>query len=343
MVGGLSRQTARDRLAVLRSLPPPPIGNQVAVNRHRLPEPIVYPQWVPGEVRVSIQNWLEGRSGRNNLMKDLAASRARLTRIRKEIRDRGNSKELRHQQAEQEDMVASYERSIETLKSIATDERMKEVWPILQAHFRDDANLGYFVDAAWASNIDYRRFRERTKTAKKNAKKIATQAKKLMELLATSLRDYSEWPNEFTSIRALLAGTDGTDPKWPYLRSGLLGATAGPESHGTRYAWSTAPKLAECLQTLAAAANGFEPPDFDPEFGLVGAALATRQTSEKTAYIRAFAASLSSHDIEILPPVKRAMAGTAAVILNHPDLIVSTDEVSKALRQRATKKTRTKK
>lgn len=103
-------------------------------------------------------------------------------------------------------------------------------------------------------------------------------------------------------------------------------ATATPE-HDRRYAWQVAPSLADLLQTLSEVANDFEP----KEHHLIGAALNTRQSSVKTSYIRAFAHLLNEHGITPTPPLMRAMAKVATLVLHRDDLVVSYDNVRKAL------------
>lgn len=106
-------------------------------------------------------------------------------------------------------------------------------------------------------------------------------------------------------------------------------ATSAP-AQDRKYAWQVAPSVADLLQTLARAANDFEP----REHHLIGAATGKRQDSEKAAYIRAFAHLLGECGIELTPEIKNAMATTATLVLNRHDLVVTLQDVGNTLSRR---------
>lgn len=95
-----------------------------------------------------------------------------------------------------------------------------------------------------------------------------------------------------------------------------------------RYAWGVAPELSGLLDTLSVTAQSFEP----NEFGMVGAAISTRQKSMKTEYVRAFATLLTDvHGLTLTVLVKDLIAKVANVVLNDGEIDVTYDDVKKAL------------
>lgn len=66
---------------------------------------------------------------------------------------------------------------------------------------------------------------------------------------------------------------------------------------------------------------------------MVGAAIQSRQSSVKTEYLRAFAHLLNDvHHLKMTPGILRAMAVTANVTINLPDVDVTYDDVRKCCR-----------
>ncbi|MBT9567813.1 MAG: hypothetical protein IV085_05890 [Thiobacillus sp.] len=95
-----------------------------------------------------------------------------------------------------------------------------------------------------------------------------------------------------------------------------------------RYAWGTAPEFSRLLDTVAEAAELWEP----SESGFIGAAIQSRQRSAKTEYIRAFGNLLTdTHSFALTTPIMQAMATVANVVINLPDVDVTNDDVRKAL------------
>lgn len=99
-------------------------------------------------------------------------------------------------------------------------------------------------------------------------------------------------------------------------------------SANTQYAWSVAPSISELIMKIATVANSFEP----KEYQLVGAALSTRQRSEKAEYLRAFGHLLQQNEIKPTPSLREACAITATVVLDNPENAVTSDDVRKAIR-----------
>lgn len=96
-----------------------------------------------------------------------------------------------------------------------------------------------------------------------------------------------------------------------------------------RYAWGTAPGLPSLLGSLSKAARNFKP----VESGMIGAAIDSRQRSSKTEYLRAFGNLLTEvHDFVLTTQITKAIAVVATVAINLPDVVVSYDDVRKALK-----------
>ncbi|MFT4255943.1 MAG: hypothetical protein QM599_03130 [Pseudoxanthomonas sp.] len=94
------------------------------------------------------------------------------------------------------------------------------------------------------------------------------------------------------------------------------------------YAWEKSPRLPALLETVAQVAEAWEP----SEGGAIGAAIASRKQSTVAEYQRAFAKLLQESGItDLNADIQRAMAYTANVVLNDPDVDVSPDAVRMAL------------
>jgi hypothetical protein len=72
---------------------------------------------------------------------------------------------------------------------------------------------------------------------------------------------------------------------------------------------------------------------FTPTKGpFIGAAIVSQKRSPKSEYLRGFAALLiEEHKFNLTPPVMRAMAIVAAVVLGAPDSDITYDDVRKVL------------
>ena len=235
-----------------------------------------------------------------------------------------------------------------------------------------DAHLSGFIHAAWAARVDYAKRRAQVKAADELAGAVAKAAGALAELLHKAEGFVGPYlPSEFFSVRSLLKKTehDRSDRSdrdfymWPSMRGYILGesepAQVAPAEPGEtpeapeivqivfvpltkaeppdpdeelrdmlRYAWNTAPSMARIIATMQQEALNYTA----AESGHIAAALASRQHSGKTAYLRAFGALLrGTHSIEWTTDTMNAMATTATVVLNEPDDVVTHDDVRKAL------------
>ena len=96
------------------------------------------------------------------------------------------------------------------------------------------------------------------------------------------------------------------------------------------YAWGTAPDLPELLDTVVRAAREFQP----RESGMTGAAIKSRQRSRagNKEYLRAFGNLLTEvRDIPLTINIMHAMAIVADVVINDRDVVVTYDDVVKAI------------
>jgi hypothetical protein len=259
---------------------------------------------------------------------------------------------------------------VECLERLVTDQRMTEAYSLLSKEFIDEMQWKGFVAAAWAAHMEYQEFRERKKSAKEIRDRITQVALDLAGLLDKARDLGFGWPSELSNVAALLRSTDNHEMQdrnlgmWRMMRGRILGdappRTDGkpseavtPSEHGSitidlkivesgegaivdpikqergeiRYVWTVAPALSALLRTLASAIRDFEPRDF----GVVEAATRSRQHNIKNEYIRAFGEVLNERGIPISGTVMKAIAIAANVVLNHPDIDATYDDVRKTL------------
>lgn len=283
--------------------------------------------------------------------------------------------ELRARRAKTEAHRDEIMGSIECVRRLGSDPRMREVFGLLIKEIVDDQQWRSFISAAWVAKIDFGRYRDRHRRAAAMTLELAEAAKKLSKLLVRFSETGVDGPDEFYSIPALLRQTDNHAAgdhnlqMWRVMRPLVLGDRPRSETpeekklgnsdraaphdapviirhyenlkidpahaarENVRYAWGTAPELSAVLDTLAKAARAFRP----TESGMIGAAIESRQHSEKTEYIRAFASLLSdTHRFTLTQTMQKAIAIVANVAINSPDLDVSYDDVRKALAKRDT-------
>ena len=268
---------------------------------------------------------------------------------------------------EHRDLLAA---EVACCQRLVHDARMQPAYALLVSLPNvTDAHLSGFIYAAWAARMDYAKRRAQVKAADELAGAVAKAAGALAELLHKAEGFVGPClPSEFFSIRRLLEKTehDRSDRDfylWPGMRDYILGesepAQVEPREPGEmpeapeivqiepipltkaeppdpdeerrdmlRYAWGTAPSVGRIIATMQQEALNYTA----AESGHIAAALASRQHSGKTAYLRAFGALLrGEHSIVWTTGAMNAMATTATVVLNEPDLVVTYDDVKKAL------------
>lgn len=262
--------------------------------------------------------------------------------------------------------------AVDCLYRLAHDSRMADAFAVLTREFIDDQQWRDFIHAAWAAQMNFKPYRERLTRAKELKGEIAGAAARLARLLRQFAETGINGPSEFFSIPELLRHTDHYEEQgrnlymWRTIRHHVLGdlpdreipeakpdgADAKPptpdeiviefmapgerveidplvQARDTlRYAWGTAPDFPALLDTVADAAKNFQPSDY----GMIGAALQSRQRSLKAEYLRAFGHLLTdAHGLALTTPIIQAMAITANVVINSPDVDVTYDDARKTL------------
>lgn len=283
----------------------------------------------------------------------------------------GDAETLVQTRDQMEKLKAQVAETISVLHRMATDDRMQQAYELMANAVAEDdepereKKCRAFVGAAWRASAPYTKHRERVKQAQGLKEQIAKTAASLAILLRKCAKTSVEGPDEFFSVRELLGTTDNTDPPWHKLgswtvrRHKVLGqrcdkhvsedgqidgcdaltvspaAQAGEDTRqGVLRAWEAAPPLAALLETLAKAAHDFEV----GASGHIYAALASQKPNAKMEYLRALADILvSEFEFDLTIETKRAMATTANVVLDSPDVDASYDDVCKAVKLLAPK------
>jgi hypothetical protein len=273
--------------------------------------------------------------------------------------------ELRTEKIECEQRIEELDRDINSINRLIYDGSMKEVYRLLINEFHGDESadrkIDQFIFFAWSANINYAKPREAMKKAIGLSKEISATATKLAKLLNEISETGINRPDDFFSIASLLENTDNSGNNlyiWRSVRKYILGDSPDREprqvddtTHGhvivnliseenhlqidpqeqarnlLRYGWEKAPCLPEILNTVAKAAD-----EFKASCGyFADAALVSRQKSHKTEYIRGYVNLLCNGGINLSTDIVNAIANTATVVINSPDLIVTYDDVRKAI------------
>ncbi len=327
--------------------------------------------YLEGENDRSIPGYIEVlASAELELAKIEQAIEARLKSGEVEILD--NLRKKRGDATAHRDMLAG---SVDCLMRLAHDPQMRDAFAELTREFTNDKQWGDFIISAWVAQVDYGHYRDKLKRAKELKEKIADTATNLAKLLCQFSDTGVNGPDELYSIPELLRKTDHQNMQgdnrymWRKMRAYVLGdpprrdfpeieklqgeaeqSTApkivirflekgekpeiDPIDHGRdtlRYAWGMAPNISALLDTVSKAARDFEP----CESGMIGDAIISRQRSIKTEYLRAFANRLTNKQLTMSVIVMRAIAIVATVVINLPDIVVTYDDVRKALLRRS--------
>jgi hypothetical protein len=274
--------------------------------------------------------------------------------------------ELRTEKIECEQRIEELDRDINSISRLIYDGSMKEVYRLLINEFHGDESadrkIDQFIFFAWSANINYAKPREAMTEARVLSKEISATATKLAKLLNKITETGCNCPDEFFSIASLLENTDNSGNNlyiWRSVRKYILGGPPAIEPRQVddtapvlrfivnlnpeesppqiapqeqqrktlRYGWEKAPYLPEILNTVAKAAD-----EFKPSCGyFADAAIVSRQKSHKTEYIRGYVNLLCNGGINLSTDIVKAIAITATVVINSPDLIVTYDDVRKAI------------
>ena len=276
--------------------------------------------------------------------------------------------ELRRQKLEAVNRRDWLTKELSCLKRLGHHSDMPKVFELLKHSFPDGEKVQDFIYCAWAARIDFAKYRENLKKATKIKKEIAEVSNELSKLLHELSATGVMGPGELFSIPQLLKQTDNHNlndhnlQMWRSMRMHILGDKVDrcfeDSSHSEqipnqsiniqiipiesntkidssetqrnmlRYAWGTAPDVSALIETIAKVASKFDPKESD----MIGAAIQTRQHSQKTEYIRALWFLLSdSHKFVLTLHIRKAICLVANVVINSPEIEVTLDDVNKAL------------
>lgn len=319
-----------------------------------------HPDFVPEAARSYLSSLLEGDSWEPMGWRAVLVSAEEVLSCLKS--NVTNTDEQRKQIAEAQAHRDEVADSVACLERLAADARMKDPYQLLTNEFTENQQWERFIHAAWAARMDYSKYRDRVKRTMELKGKIAQKAEELAKLIRQIGDTGVNAPGEFFLMDELLRQTDSGERRpsdrilWSGLKKYVLGdppereskalmqnhpikieivaaenVQVSPEDQArntARYSWGIAPSVSACLETIANVARQFEP----KETGAIGAAIRTRQRSDKTEYIRAFGQIMTQFQgLEIAGTTMKAMALVANVVINLPDVDVTYDDVRKAL------------
>ena len=256
------------------------------------------------------------------------------------------------------------------LERLGSDLRMEAAYQELEGIFTAENEWRRFLYSCWGARINFHNYRERIANATDLSKEIAEQADALALKIRELDQVPTDLPLELYSIQALLRQTDNHSVSdrnlemWRIHRGVILGdqppedledtrlgqrdtliEKGCPENEGegsetisaseihqyrsnVRYAWGLAPDFASLLFKVAEIMKDFSP----KEHGYIGAGVASRESNEKTAYIRALYSLLSDGcRIEMSLSVRKAIASITTIALDHRDIEATLDDVTKAI------------
>lgn len=223
------------------------------------------------------------------------------------------------------------------------DDRMKEVYRLLTNAFFNDENqqrkIECFFEAALMAQDDYSKYRTVKSRADELRRGIAETADKLANMLNEIQEIGVTSPGEFFNVEDLLRSTnnyyeDHFDiPLWPLPEGFVMGDkidTDPSEEPSDLFlcTYKLAPDVSAVIKTLSLTAKNFIP----KQSKAIDAAICSRKSNAKTEYLRAFASILMNwRRMTITAGIMNAMAVTATVVINSPDVDVTYDDVRKAL------------
>lgn len=334
-----------------------------------------YPKYVPEKVKRLIDSYLIGEPARDipgylSLLSDAERSLEKITSIIRWRTERGDDDylpSLRFQRLEAEEHRNTLKRDVDCFERIAMDSRMEGCYQYISEDGFAADNADKFAKAAWATNLDYSKYRDRIKQVDDLRGDIAKAAQKLALLLREAATvGYSNWPSELFSISELLRKTDNNGESrrnffmWQSMRRVVLGDREVSASQQPQFdiGSRTAPveiqlvsmeRLPEVdpeeefrntlryawgtapeLSELLQTVAAAAKSFYPKENGVIGAAIEKRQNNQKTDYLRGFGKSLTEdHGFSLSPSVKKAMAVIATVVLDSPEIDVTYDDVRK--------------
>jgi hypothetical protein len=246
---------------------------------------------------------------------------------------------------------------LDAVQRFGTDLQMEPAYKALKKSSDKDEPLRRFLHAAWGARIDFLRYKDALDRATILSEEIAVDAENLSTKIRDLFETFHDTPLELHSVSELLRQTDNHEldghnrGMWRIHRGLILGdplsepggslpteeakgldpsTTTAEELYrrDLRYAWGVAPNFVELLSEISKIMRKFVP----QEHGYIGAGVSLREANGKTAYIRGLYKLLKdAHGFKIDLPIKQAMAAVTAVMLNNPDIDVTTNDVTKAI------------
>jgi hypothetical protein len=284
-----------------------------------------FPPYVPNAVRTRVARMLDGPRSWSAALEHANAALTRLNELRT-----GNPYDdrlrIEHSEAlAHRDYVAD---QVICLQRLVYDERMRSAYAHLLHAITSDEQLAGFIDAAWATKVDYSEQRDRMRAAAELAQEVARAAGVLGELLKKAEGFAGPLlPSAFFSIRSLLELTEhDCDHRdfhfWSRLRRCILGQRDPPSTSIGEVAEMASGSGPMRIEMLSASTDDEKlvSPDVEQRdtlnyawgtapslarmiaslqrvaiayetaaaTGAIDAALAGRQRNSKTEYLRAF-------------------------------------------------------
>jgi len=299
-----------------------------------------YPKWVPAGVAQRVEGVLEGwRRSEEHIRLRLAdiAIKANIRRGRRPHSLRSACKRMQDRLQAHINNIRDDIACIERLTRSHDDGRdcdRQELYGRWLSGL-DDRKVVMFLLAACEAAHNHTRIRRQLREARLLRQEIIKGARELSRQIRTLESLDVGMPKELVSTRALLRMANPSHPDdvdaWEILRPQILGDEPDSivkvcdeldSSVEVRSAWDSAPDLADLLEAAAMAAENY----------ITALPLHSRQKSKKTDAIRVFAGILTRiFKFDLTDRIKHAMAIAATIAINDPDIVVTYDNVRKAL------------
>jgi hypothetical protein len=294
---------------------------------------MAYPSWVPAGVAQRVEALVEGWSRSEERIRIRLAEIGIIANIRRGRRPHSLQSACKRMQARLQDRI-NHTRDgiacIERLTRSHNDGRDRDRQELYERWLSDldDLKVVMFLIAACGAADNYTRIRRQLREARLLRQEIIKAARELSRQIRTLESLDVGMPKELVSTRALLRMANPSHPDdidaWEILRPHILGDELNSSVEVCR-AWGSAPDLADLLEAAAMATENY----------ITALPLHSRQKGEKTDAIRVFAGILTgTYELDLTTRIKRAMAIAATIAINDPDIVVTYDDVRKALNDR---------
>ena len=228
----------------------------------------------------------------------------------------------------EEELLSRIENSLRFCMRMLDPQQVGDMYELLREEFKRHSDWSNFINCARNAQIEYREVRR----IKDDANTILHEMHKTISKLNGLIRDL-----EYLGVRSpedLRLATSETrmprrwagTPRQHYLQ--LLRFIEQRDYERNNKGEGQSANLRSSLEALEISLKNSEA---DLGCPVMAAAVKTRQHSEKTAYIRVFAAMLHEKGIRTSAPVIRAMAIAGNILFYDPELSISADDVRKAI------------